>query len=146
MDTVQILIRRDVFERLQQLATPLVDDVNSVIARLIKNWEASPQKPAAPIPSTSGTQIWRSSRGEAFPVGIELRSSYLGKSYSAKVTAAGIELNGKVYDNPSKAGIAVKHIAGTRGRAASTNGWDFWEMLDPATKRWVSIDGLRSSA
>lgn len=148
MDTLQISVQLDVFEKLQKLAVPLVDDVNTVIVRLIKHWESSPPKATSTTAGSSAPppQVWRSARGERFPVGLELRCSYLGNTYTAKVTADGIEFDGKLYDNPSSAGIAVKHAAGTLGRAASTNGWDFWEMLDPQTKRWVSIDALRSGS
>ena len=51
---------------------------------------------------------------------------------------------GRIAPDRGSAGIAVKRAAGTKGRAASTNGWDFWEMLNPDSQRWVSIDILRS--
>jgi len=145
MDTVPVHIRRQVFEKLQKLAVPLVDDASSVIERLIKHWEkAAPQSFPLASPERQQSAFWYSSRGEAFPVGAELRGTYLGKTYHAKITAQGIEFNGMGYDNPSSAGIAAKRAAGTKGQAVSTNGWDFWEMLNPDSQRWVSIDILRS--
>lgn len=147
METVSVPLQRHIFEKLQRLATPLVDDANSVIERLIAHWERSGKTSGTGQPMQTSTMkalVWHSSRGEAFPVGIQLRGSYLGKTYQAKVTPQGIEFNGKFFDNPSSAGIAVKRSAGTRGRAASTNGWEFWEMLSPENQRWVSIDVLRS--
>jgi hypothetical protein len=145
MDSVPVPIQRQVFEKLQKLAVPLVDDASSVIERLIKHWEkTAPQSFPPTSPERQQSAVWYSSRGEVFPVGAQLRGTYLGKTYHAKITAQGIEFNGVVYDNPSSAGIAVKRAAGTKGRAASTNGWDFWEMLNPDSQRWVSIDILRS--
>jgi hypothetical protein len=157
METLQVPVRKDIFERLQKLAVPLVDDVNAVLDRLLMHWESS--RPSAPIVtpkaqasvtssaatllSRNAHEVWICSRGEALPIGAELRADYLGKTYRAKVTSLGIEFNGKHYDNPSSAGIAVKNGAGTRGSAASTNGWEFWEILEPDGKRWISIDAVR---
>jgi hypothetical protein len=142
MEMVQVQLRRDVFEKLQKLAVPLVDDISAVIAReLDRAAMLQGNLPNATVPTTA---TWRSARGERFPVGAQLRAHYLHKEYSAKVTPRGIEFDGKVFDNPSSAAIAVKHSAGKTGDAASANGWGFWEMLDPQTNQWVSIDTLRA--
>lgn len=148
MDIVQVSLNREVFERLQALAEPLVDDVNSVVERLIKHWESAPPGPRTRtiVLPESGPAVWRSARGEKFLVGTKLRAKYLRHTFDAVVTSRGIEFNGLAYDNPSSAGIAAKESVGTTGKAASTNGWDFWEMLDQEANRWVSIDVLRSSA
>jgi hypothetical protein len=145
MEVVQVPVRRDVFERLKALAEPLVDDASSVIDRLIKHWEAaapSPRIKALAVPEQAPA-VWRSARGERFPVGAQLRARYRGHEFQATVTNGGIEFSGSTYDNPSSAGIAAKESVGTPTKAASTNGWEFWEMLDPKTKNWVSIDTLR---
>lgn len=146
MDVVQVPIRREVFERLKTLAEPLVDDASSVIERLLGHWDGVPHGPGyAHIKlQTSAPQEWRSARGERFPIGVALRAKYLHHQFDAKVTAGGIEFNGKLYDNPSSAGIAAKESVGTVGKAASTNGWDFWEMNEPKSNRWVSINALRA--
>ena len=146
METISVSLRKDVFEKLKALAEPLVDDATSVIERLIKHWESSrPTSAARTTAAVSQEQkFWRSARGEKLPVGAKLRAKYLRKLFEAKVTASGIEFDGNVYDNPSSAGIAAKHAVGTRGKAANTNGWAFWEMLDPESKQWVSIDALRT--
>lgn len=145
MEVVQVPVKKEVFESLKRLAEPLVDDASSVIERLIRHWEKSPPAPtktASHVPGLSAE--WRSARGERFPIGAKLRARYLRHTFEANVTVNGIEFNGKTYDNPSSAGIAAKESVGTVGKAASTNGWDFWEMLEPSTKRWVSIDTLRA--
>lgn len=155
METVSVPVRRAVFERLQKMAIPLVDDASSVIERLISHWESNPPKGGgfslggggSPSPANEPqAQAWHSARGEEFRIGTQLRASYLGKTLLAKVTPEGIEFAGKLYDNPSSAGIAAKNSVGTTGKAASTNGWDFWEMQIPGSQRWVSIDVLRSTA
>lgn len=147
MEAVQIPLRREVFERLKALAEPLVDDASSVIERLIKHWESAPPGPGTRliVLPDPGPAVWRSARGEKFLVGTQLRASYLKHSFEAIVTVSGIEFGGRAYDNPSSAGIAAKESVGTKGKAASTNGWDFWEMQDSKTKRWISINVLRAS-
>jgi|GEM_PF-1990209 hypothetical protein len=147
MEVVQLPVKREVFERLKALAEPLVDDASSVIERLIGHWESSPPRPrnrTVVLPEAEPS-VWRSARGGEFPVGTKLRATYLSHFFGATVAAGGIEFNGHTYDNPSSAGIAAKESVGTKRRAATTNGWDFWEMQDPKTGRWVSIDTLRSS-
>lgn len=146
MDIIQVPLKRDVFERLKGLAEPLVDDASSVIDRLIKHWESVPHGSntrVIAIPEQS-PKIWKSARGESFPVGTKLRSKYLSHSFEATITSSGIEFNGRTYDNPSSAGIAAKESVGTHKISANTNGWTFWEMQDPETFRWTSIDVLRS--
>lgn len=147
MELVKLEIKPELFKRLQCLAEPLVDDVSSVIERLITHWESCPPTLGhkvvsikLPAPPTE----WRSARGERFPIGAKLRARYLNHNFEAIVTASGIEFNGHTYNNPSSAGIAAKESVGTTGNSASTNGWDFWEILDSTMNRWVSIDVLRS--
>ena len=67
------------------------------------------------------------------------------KTYSAKVTPEGIEYDGRTYNNPSAAAIAVKNSAGTKGESAATNGWDFWEIFSTQTRQWGPISSLRKA-
>jgi hypothetical protein len=127
MDYVSVRVRTDVFQKLQNLAVPLVDNVDTVLERLISQWESSCREtspaPAAGSASTPATPlVWRSARGELFPIGAELRGRYRGRTYTASDSAAGIEFNGNVYDNPSSAAIAVKHAAGTTGALPQQTG------------------------
>lgn len=145
MEVVQVPVKKEVFENLKRLAEPLVDDASSVIERLIKHWEKSPPAAANATSQVPGIPAeWRSARGERFPIGAKLRAKYLRHEFEAKVTVNGIEFHDKTYDNPSSAGIAAKKSVGTVGNAANTNGWNFWEMQEPSTKRWISIDVLRA--
>lgn len=146
MEIIQVPIKREVFERLKALAEPLVDDASSVVERLISHWESAPPGPRTRtiVLPEPGPAVWRSARGEKFLVGTRLRATYLKHKFDATVTSGGIQFGGHTYDNPSSAGIAAKESVGTKGKSASTNGWDFWEMEDQKTKRWISIDVLRS--
>lgn len=148
MEVIQVPLRKDVFEKLQRLAEPLVDDPSSVIERLVNHWESSPRRSEARASSvsTAKQKYWSSARGERFPLGAKLRAKYLGQSFEAEVTSHGIEFNGETYENPSSAGIAAKESVGTTGKAANTNGWEFWEMFEPITQSWFSIDKLRKES
>lgn len=158
---VPVELDLDVFERLQRLAVPLVDDVGSVIRRVLDEWEdqarpkpreARDPQPAQPpdVPDRDGNteeEYFRTSRGVLLPLG-ELRASYRprGKSrsdFQATVTARGIEFAGRVFDDPSPAGILAKELAGAVGQATATNGWRFWEYFDTRTRAWTPIAELR---
>ena len=143
MGSMTIEIDESTFRRLQKLAVPLVDNNDTVVQRLIRHWEANPPK-SSEAAAPEKQRVWLSSRGEALPVA-PLRASYLGKMHEGKVTPAGIDYNGKTYISLSRAAIAVKNAAGTKGRSASTNGWDFWEILNPRTKQWVPTSALRKA-
>jgi hypothetical protein len=149
-DLVSIPISKAVFERLQKLAIPLVDNPSTVIERLIGFWEARSGKglPAGKAGAsedelTRPVKLWRSTRGDTLPVGAALRGQYMDKTYDAVVEADGIRFNGKLYANPTAAAVAEKNIAGTTGLAANTNGRDFWKVRDPDTGQWIAISSLR---
>ena len=121
-------------------------EIGDVIAKFVDYWQDSNGEEAeqeSPLGMSSLVQLWRSPRGEMFPVGLKLRAQYVGKTYNAKVTNQGIEFDGKKYDSPSAAAIAVKETAGKVGAGANTNGWQFWEMWDAKVMTWVSIQGLK---
>lgn len=146
-ELLTVAISRPVFERLQRHAAPLVDTTDTVIERLLDFWESHPTEKAAPLNSrsTATPALWRSSRGDALPVGTELRGTYLGKAFTAHVERGGIQFDGKLYDNLSPAAIAAKNLAGTKGKAASTNGRGFWKFQEPITAQWVPVSVLRPS-
>jgi hypothetical protein len=58
-------------------------------------------------------------------------AEYKGKKYHAVVYSSGnIRFNGKIYDSPSGAGLAI--------RKKSTNGWAFWKYKDEnGNLRWL---------
>ena len=141
MDSVNVLVKQELFERLKGIAEPLVDDVNSVLERLLNHWDATGG--ARRVAPRGERQVWRSARGEEIEVGTKLRAKYLKVLYEAEVTADGIEFDGVTYDNPSSAAIAVKRAAGTGAKSANTNGWDFWEFRNPKTRLWAALDTLR---
>lgn len=144
---VTVSLSNSVFERLQKISAPLVDTPDIVIGRLLDYWEARPIEKTLPDNSYSEATVvlWKSSRGDVLPVGTELKGTYLGKIFTAQVERAGIRFHGKLYDNLSPAAIAAKNLAGTKGKAASTNGRDFWRFQDPTTGQWIPVSALRPS-
>lgn len=142
-ELVQVPIEKRVFERLQKLATPLVDNPSSVITRLIEFWEKVNQaKRPAPI-QPGVARYFVCSRGERLPIGTKLRASYRGRKFDAYIDHSGIVFEGTSYSNPSLAGIEAKKSHGAIGNAASTNGWTFWEYLDDVSGHWRSLDDFR---
>lgn len=158
MKTVSVELEEEVFGLLQSQAKPLVDTPSSVIRNMWKELQRYRAAPGAPIQAsqvqappriTSGS--YTTSRGVKLPFG-ELRAIYKrrgaseAKSFKAVVTERGIEFADKVFDDPSPAGIHAKELAGARGTATSTNGWDFWEYFNAERGQWLQIGTLRGSA
>lgn len=136
----KIEIDEELFEELQEVAEPLVDDINSVLRKLLKAWKA--QSNAV---RESGEGYWISSRGERFRIGTKLRATYKGKEFWALVQKQGIEYQGKFYGSPSKAAIAAKQSIGLKGEMTNTNGWNFWQFFDHSAEAWFPIQVLRKS-
>jgi hypothetical protein len=140
---IQMTIKKDVFERLQKLATPLVDDTSSVITKLIDSWDKVKQQKNTQINQAGAAKYFICSRGERLPIGTKLRAIYRRREFGARVDASGIVFEGKGYNNPSLAGIEAKRSHGAVGNAANTNGWTFWEYFDDITGHWRSLDDFR---
>lgn len=150
-NTIDVPIPKATHASLMKFAA-LSDDptnIGAVVTKLVKlvgeylhnDTPSQPEPP--PTDFKEFGQAWRSPRGDFFPIGRQLRAQYLGKVYLAEVTIKGIDFAGKTYDSPSAAAIAVKESTGKSGSAANTNGWEFWEMLEPKTGQWGSIAKLK---
>lgn len=74
-------------------------------------------------------------KGVRFPAGTELRAKYKGQVHTARVEAGALVLNGRSYESPSAAAMAI-----TNG---PVNGWRFWEARLPGKSTWQIIDSLR---
>lgn len=155
--TVQVELDKDVFERLQQLAKPFVDTPSSVIRHLLQYAETPiRQEGGASRPEREKTKLtlgrtYTTSRGVRLPL-VHLRAAYHRRGnpkthrFEADITPEGIKFDGKLFDDPSPAGIRAKELAGAVGAAASTNGWEFWEYFDESQGKWTSIDVFRKRA
>lgn len=136
-----IEIDQQLFERLQNLAEPLVDSPSSVIQKLLDHWEQNP--PSATQGDSIPRPWWVSSRGERLPVDLKLRATYNGHTYHAVVRPKGIFFESEIFTSPSAAAIHAKNLEGLTGAAANTNGWSFWEYFDEETESWKPLQNLR---
>jgi hypothetical protein len=141
-DQVEIRINREVFEKLKRLAEPLVDNTSTVIDRLIRHWQTKPPKQEREAEQKT-PEMWRSPRGDILPIGVQLQGRYKGRTFAAVVAKNGIRFEGKIFSTLSSAAVAAKGLTGTKGDAASTNGRDFWALLDTNTNHWIPISALR---
>ncbi|HEX7028384.1 MAG TPA: hypothetical protein VF268_14180 [Gammaproteobacteria bacterium] len=137
---VSVEIDRHVFEKLQSLAEPLIDDPSSVIEKLITHWKENPPTQGA---KKNPGKWWVSARGEKLPVGLELRARYGGETYKAKILSSGILFQSETFNSPSAAAIHVKNISGLVGNSANTNGWRFWEYYDEESGVWRDLELFR---
>ena len=70
-----------------------------------------------------------------FPVGTDFRATYKGKTYTGRVQGGALMVDGKRYESPSSAAVAIT--------AGAVNGWRFWEARLPGKASWQLIDSLR---
>jgi hypothetical protein len=74
-------------------------------------------------------------KGVRFPAGTEFRANYKGQTWLARVESGALVLNGKRYDSPSAAAMAITKI--------NVNGWNFWECRLPGQAAWALMKALR---
>lgn len=144
METVQIGIRQAIFQRLQALSQPLIDDTSSVIERLIDHWDASQLKPMSQ-PTAASKRNWVTPRGTPIPIGFKLTAKYKKFTLESVVVDNGIEFQGKTYGSPSEAAMAAKRSVGGDS-SVQTNGWKFWyiDFGKPGVK--VPLMALRETS
>jgi hypothetical protein len=76
-------------------------------------------------------------KGVRLPAGTELRASYKGQTYLARVAAGALVLEGSRFDSPSAAAMSITRHPVT--------GWTFWECRLPGQGRRVKLKALRRS-
>jgi hypothetical protein len=76
-------------------------------------------------------------KGVRFPAGTEFRAKYKGQTWLGRVEGGALVLNGKRYDSPSAAAVAVTDNP--------VNGWTFWECRLPGQGGWKILKALRKS-
>lgn len=75
-------------------------------------------------------------KGIRLSAGTELRASYKGLTYLARVENGALMLEGTAFSSPSAAAVSIT------GRP--TNGWRFWHSRVPGQSRWTLLETLRS--
>jgi hypothetical protein len=139
------------FKKIQKLAL-FAGSEAAAVDRLLAYWECDEQPAPPTLPQSTAitpkppVAIWRSPTGDELRVGEQLEGEDGGETHYALVEQTGIRWpikDGKLYDSPSAAAVAVKNKRGLVGKAASTNGRTFWRVRDPSTGRPVAIRDLR---
>jgi hypothetical protein len=74
-------------------------------------------------------------KGVRVPAGTELRASYKGQTYLARVNSGALELGGKRFDSPSAAAMSITRHP--------VNGWIFWKYRLPGQGKWTDLKELR---
>lgn len=128
----QVDIDFEVFKELTALRESESITYNDVIRRLLHLEKVTPG--GAPDAESADSGPWRQ-KGVEFPLGTEFRARYKGNTIPGRVTASGLMVDGKLYDSPSAAAVAVTQSA--------VNGWRFWECRRPGDASWRKIDSLR---
>ena len=93
-----------------------------------------PKKPASPGVAATGSGDWVA-KGVRFPAGTEFRTHYKGQTHLGRVDGGALVLEGKRYDTPSSAAMAITK--------SNVNGWRFWEARLPGQAGWKMIESLR---
>jgi hypothetical protein len=123
----------DVFKALTALRPSEEVSDNEVLRELLK---LPPKSPAA-VSSADPTPGEWVTKGVRFPAGTQFRAKYKGQMYLARVEGGALAFNGKLFDTPSKAAMAIT--------TTPVNGWTFWECRLPGKSTWQMIKTLRSS-
>ena len=84
-----------------------------------------------------GTRPWVVD-GVTFPHGTEFRRKFKGREYSARVENGALVYDGRRYDTPSAAAMAITEVA--------ANGWRFWNARRPGDADFKRIKYLRAAA
>jgi hypothetical protein len=104
---------------------------NDVLRELLK----LPPKDAAPASSNGAAPGDWVTKGVRFPAGTQFRASYKGQIYLAHVEGGCLKHDGKAFDSPSKAAMAITK--------KTANGWLFWQCQMPGKSSWQTIKTLR---
>ena len=130
MTTIEIDF--DVFKALTGRRESEKDSYNDVLRRMLGLKQPIEGRPPIIRPPSNGDWV---TKGFNFPAGTEFRATHKGRTYTARVTAGALELNGQRFDSPSSAAGSITNN--------SVNGWIFWECRLPATSSWKLITTLR---
>lgn len=130
MSTIEIDF--DVYKALTLRRTSEEVTYNDVLRQLLNLTTKKGASVSASAPLAQGEWI---AKGVLFPAGTEFRGSYKGRTFMGKVESGALHVDGKQYDSPSAAAVAIT--------GNPVNGWLFWECRFPGSSSWVMIKSLR---
>ncbi len=94
-----------------------------------------PKEPTRPVRSEIPSPGDWIAKGVRVPAGTELRATYKGQTYLARVNSGALEFSGKRFDSPSAAAMSIT--------GHPVNGWTFWKYRLPGQGRWTDLKALR---
>ena len=120
----------DVYKHLTALRRSEADSFNEVLRRELK---------ISTHRANEAAQVGAVFKGVTLPEGTELRATYKGKTYTAKIQGGlWIDSSGGKRNSPTHAAVAIT--------GKNWNGWNFWECRFPGQAGWKVLSTLRSSA
>jgi hypothetical protein len=128
---VNIEIDFDVFKQLTAARQSEADTYNNVLRRMLK----------LPFPNEANADIGKSAGGDwivqgvTFPSGTELQRRYKGTNYLGRVEDGCLVVDGKKYNSPSMAAVAIC--------GHNVNGWRFWKARKPGEAEWKWLEHFR---
>jgi hypothetical protein len=85
-------------------------------------------------PRDSSSEDWVT-KGVRLPPGTELRATYKGQTYLARVGGGALMLDGERFESPSAAAMKITRTP--------VNGWTFWQCRLPGQTKWQLLKALR---
>jgi hypothetical protein len=104
---------------------------NDVLRQLLRLPQRSPSVLRSDTPAP---EDWLT-KGVRLPAGTELRATYKGRTYLARVAASALQLDGRRFDSPSAAAMSIT--------SHPVNGWTFWQCRIPGQGTWKLLKELR---
>lgn len=139
MHTIEIDF--DVFKKLTVMRETEAVTYNDVLRRVLGIGATSPSPTPALAPQSinapTSSGSW-TTKGVTFQAGTEFRAIYKGETVRGRVEAGALAVNGKRFETPSAAAVAIT--------GSATNGWVFWECKKPGDTSWQMITSLRKKS
>lgn len=140
---VQTSLPKSLILRLQAKSEmPAIEGLVGILTRVLdehdKAYPNHTKHVVLSVPVHQEPKVFKTQRGFELPVGLDLFAEYDGKHLTAKVTASGIEYNGKTYE-VSPSAFSAKKDCGASDTAASTNGWKFWMFKKDGRAQFIDV-------
>ena len=131
MEFIKIEIDLDVHKFIEAKRSFFEQSPNDILRELLEIDEPTERHPH----KMNSLQHYWVVQNVRMPVGTILRAEHEGIEYQGEVEPHGLKVDGAVYRYLSS---AARSITGK-----NTNGWKFWQYLDPELDRWRLVDRLR---
>jgi hypothetical protein len=122
----------DVYKQLTVRRTTEDVTCNDVIRELLGLGPSKTEPRKVQIEPSSADWV---AKGVRFPEGTEFRANYKGQMRTGRVEGGSLLVNGRPYDSPSAAAVAIT--------GSAVNGWRFWECRFAGDSSWKLIESLR---